>query len=178
MRERVPEWLTQVVRGLGNGLNWFVRELRSLPPLVRLGGWVAFQAVLFKVQPQLWHGLVTIARFAGGIATLNVRTRLLIVVLLFLAGQTALVVSKLNRLRILVKNMNAPIREETEPMTDGGSRTEWVQEDETSPSGVGAVCGAVAGGAVGIAWGPAGVIGLAVLGAMVGDEWEQRVLET
>lgn len=178
MRERVPEWLMQVVRGLGNGMDWFVRELRSLPPLVRLGGWVAFQAVLFKVQPQLWHGLVMMARFAGGLTTLNARTHLLIVVLLFLAGQTALVVSKLNKLQMIVQNMDASVREETEQMTDGGSRTEWVQEDEVSPSGVGAVCGAVAGGAVGIAWGPAGVIGLAVLGAMVGDEWEQRVLET
>ncbi|USZ69147.1 hypothetical protein NGM10_05260 [Halorussus salilacus] len=177
MRERTPEWLTQIRRGLRDGKNWFVQELRSLPPLVRLGGWAVFQAVLFKIQPQLWHGLTTIARFVGGLTTLHVRTRLLSIVLLFLAGQTALVVSKLNKLRMIVKNMEGSIREETGPVTDGGSRTELVREEESGPSGVGAVCGAVAGGALGIAWGPAGVIGLAILGAMVGDEWEQRVLE-
>ncbi|WP_135826517.1 hypothetical protein [Halorussus ruber] len=62
-------------------------------------------------------------------------------------------------------------------VADGGTPAKPRDEDELSPSGAGAISGAIAGGALGLAWGPAGVIGLAVLGAMVGDEWEQRVLE-
>lgn len=38
------------------------------------------------------------------------------------------------------------------------------------------VCCATIGGILGIGWGPEWVIGLALLGAMVGDDWARRTL--
>ncbi len=34
----IPEWVEQVVDGLSSGKDWLVRELRSLPMVVRAGG--------------------------------------------------------------------------------------------------------------------------------------------
>lgn len=178
MRERVPEWLAKVVGGLGDGKDWLLRELRSLPMVVRAGGWLAFQGVLFKIQPQLWYALVEIAGVVGEVAGLERRTQLLLLVLCLLSGLTAFVVPKLNSLHSIVESMETSGRETETTVADGGSPAKRREKDELSPSGAGAISGAIAGGALGFPWGPAGVIGLAVLGAMVGDEWEQRILDS
>lgn len=52
--------------------------------------------------------------------------------------------------------------------TDGCKRSSWR---------IYVVCFAIIGGIIGINLGPAGVIGFAVLGAMLGSDWAQRTLE-
>lgn len=177
MRGRTPEWLSQVVDGLGDGKTWLVATYRGLPAPIRAGGWLLLQAILFKLQPELWNGFRTVAEMVGAVTALHVRTQLLLVVLLLLSGHAAFVVPKLNSLHDVVENMDSSTRGAGETVADGGSPANRRSDDDLSPSGAGAISGAVAGGAVGILWGPATIIGLAVLGAMIGDEWEQRVLD-
>jgi len=176
MRGRIPEWLLQIVGGLSDGKTWVIGRYRELPALIRASTWLAFQLVLFKLQPVLWRGFVTVTGTVGTLVELDIRTQLLLVVILFLSGHAAFVVPTLNSLHEIVENMDSNARRASETATDGGSPAERRSDGELSPSGAGAISGAVAGGAVGILWGPATIIGLAVLGAMIGDEWEQRVL--
>lgn len=175
---RVPEWFEQVAGGLSDGKDWVAREFRELPLVFRASGWVVLQAFLFKVQPYFWDGLVEIAEVIVGLTELTVRTQLLLAVLLLLSSHIVFVIPKLNRLHNIVTNMDSDSKQSAEPLADGGPPTRHQGNDELSPSGAGAVVGVVAGGAVGTLWGPATIIGLAVLGAMVGDEWEQRVLNS
>lgn len=173
----VPEWFEQVIGGLRDGKDWLIGEYRGLPAPIRAGGWLVFQAVLFKLQPKFWHGLVAVVELLDHFRALDVRTHLLLLVVLLLVGHAAFVVPKLNSLHTIVKNMDNSSNGAGEAVADGGTNAERQLDDELSPSGAGAISGAIAGVAFGLVLGPPWIIGLAVLGAMVGDEWEQRVLD-
>ena len=177
MRGRVPKWLIQVIGGLSDGKDWLVDKYRGLPSPIRASGWLVFQAVLFKLQPKFWHGLVAVVELMAHFRALNVRTHLLLLVVLLLVGHAAFVVPKLNSLHTIVKNMDNSSPDAGEAVADGGTKAKQRRDDELSPSGAGAISGAIAGVAFGLVLGPPWIIGLAVLGAMVGDEWEQRVLD-
>jgi hypothetical protein len=175
---RVPEWFEQVVGGLSDGKDWVVRRIRSLPTPVRATGWLTFQALLFKIQPHLWHGLLRVVRFVTGLLELKLHVQLLLGVIALLAVQTALAENRFKRLRRVVESMEKLNNESKPAVADGGPEIEVEQKaDNWNSARVYAACGAVAGGAIGVGWGPAGVIGLSVLGAMVGDEVAQRTLE-
>ncbi|WP_132056977.1 hypothetical protein [Halorussus amylolyticus] len=72
--------------------------------------------------------------------------------------------------------MTNPAKQSPEPIADGGSNVDWDDVDGGT-SGIGGVGGAFAGAAFGSVFGPAGTIGFAVLGAMLGDEYEKRELK-
>lgn len=127
------------------------------------------QAVLFKIQPWLWHSLVDIVEIVTGLLELQLHVQLLVVVLAVLTVQTVLAESRFKRLRNIVESMDNP------SATDGGSEFEVEERtDDWNSARVYAFSGAVAGGAFGIAWGPPGVIGLAILGAMIGHDLERH----
>ena len=175
---RVPQWLEQIASGLSNGKNRIVRRVRRLPTPVRATGWLTFQALLFKIQPHLWHGLVGVVQFVTRLAELQLHVQLLLVVLAFLAVQTALAENRFKQLRVVVESMEELDNETKLVVSDGGTEIEVEQNtDDWNSARVYAACGAVVGGSIGVGWGPAGVIGLAVLGAMVGDELAQRTLD-
>lgn len=137
MRRRIPEWLLQVGGGLNDGKTWLVGSYRTLPAPVRAGTWLAFQAILFKLQPELWRGFVAVAGAVGTLMQLDVRTQLLLVVLLLLSGHAAFVVPKLNSLHEIVENMDSNTGRASETVTDGGSPAERRSDGELSPSGAG-----------------------------------------
>lgn len=76
----VPGWIKQVLRGLSDGKDWLLDAFQALPLLVRVSGWVVFQAVLFKVQPWLWRGLTTLYTTAGTFGASATRTQLLLLI--------------------------------------------------------------------------------------------------
>lgn len=176
MRERVPDWVTQLARGIGAGKDWILGKLQKAPLLVRIGGWILFQAVLFKVQPHLWRGLVSIVEAISEVQSFAFRTQLLFVILGLLIGQTVTVILKLMSVEDVVKSMTDSAENPPEAIADGGTTVSWDDVDGGT-SGIGGVGGAFAGAAFGSVFGPAGTIGFAVLGAMLGDEYEKRELK-
>jgi len=177
MRGRTPEWLLQVAGGLNDGRKWTSRKLRSLPRPVRYGSWIVVQAVLFKLQPWLWNGLVSVVGIVTGLLKLQLHVQLLVVVLAILTTQTILTENRFKRTWKIVESMDRSA-EDTPILADGGSNVDSEFESfKRSSWRVHVVCGAIAGGAFGIGWGPAGVIGLAILGGMLGDEWAKHTFE-
>lgn len=175
MRGRIPEWILQVFAGLNDGRKWTSRKLRELPTPVRYAGWIVVQAILFEVQPWLWHGLLDVVSFVTTVFELRLHVQLLVVVLAVLTVQTVLAESRFKHLRNIVESMDAPSAADGATATDGGSEIEAEERtDDWNSSRVYAFSGAVAGGAFGIAWGPPGVIGLAILGAMIGHDLERH----
>lgn len=113
--------------------------------------------------------------FVRAVLALSLPAQLLIIVLALLAGQTALAENRFKHLRIIVESMDSSGDRAEVRATDGGPAMN--QEDslhDWNSTPVYVACGAIAGGALGVGWGPAGVIGLAVLGAMLGDEYARR----
>ena len=172
---RVTEWLEQVVGGLSDGKDWVVRKLKSLPTPVRYGGWFVAQAFLFKIQPWLWYVLLDVVGFVTGALELRLKVQLLVAVLAFLTIQTVLAENRFKRLRKIVKDMDDSTMSENVTAADGGSEIGLREpRDDWNSARVYAFCGAVGGGALGVPWGPAGVIGLAILGAMIGYDLERH----
>ena len=173
---RVPEWLEQVVGGLRDGKDWFVRELQTLPILVRAIGWLVFQAILFKVQPWIWRSLMFLFGFVGTVGTLPLQTQLLLFVIALLPMQTAVLSYRLNNPEGIVVIMENTESDSTGgAVTDGGTPPDRNEKErQLNTSGFGAVLGLLSGAALGSIFGPAGAIGVAVLGAMLGDEYERR----
>lgn len=180
MRGRGPEWLTNVVGGLGDGTEWLARRIQNLPIVVRLGGWAVFQAVLFKIQPQLWRGLVTVTTTLGRFEGLRLEIQLLFLVITLLPIQTAVLVFTFKNPEIVINIVNSTERDSPDStVADGGIRMERDDSEENSgTSGLGAALGVISGAAFGSLFGPAGTIGVAVLGAILGDEYERRKRET
>lgn len=170
--------------------------------------WLPFQAVMFKIQPVLWEGLTTIVSgitsIASGVAsllaTLQVQTQLILVLIGLFAVQTTVLSLRLNRYQKTLKRIKKEVGEtlvrtedvlttvegiesEVEDVyVDGGKRMNQTEGDTgdmpVKTTGTGAVGGAVAGGAFGGAvGGPAGAIGGAVLGIILGDEAEKRSIK-
>ena len=176
MRERVPDWLIQVARGISAGKNWFFGKLQDTPLFVRIGGWFLFQAILFKVQPRLWRGLVSVIETIRQVQGFAFRTQLLFVIIGLLIGQSVTVILKLMSVEDVVKSMTDSAENSPEAIADGGTSVNWDDVDRGT-SGIGGVGGAFAGAAFGSVFGPAGTIGFAVLGAILGDEYERREMK-
>lgn len=179
MRWILPKWLKQIVGGLSDGAEWSIRRLQELPIVVRLGGWAIFQAVLFKVQPQLWRGLVTLTATLERFETLGVEIQLLLLAIALVPIQTAVIVFTLKDPEIVVSIVSSTDRNSLDSaVADGGIRTEHDENDRKPiTSGFGAILGVISGAAFGSIFGPAGTIGVAVLGAILGDEYERRKRE-
>jgi hypothetical protein len=172
---RIPEWLEQIADGLRDGTDWFVREIRTPPTPVRVIGWLGFQALLFKLQPQLWHLLIEVVQFVASVSAMELHVQLLLVVITILVGQTLLVENRFKLVRKIVENMDNSAPEAGTVASDGGTNVEIeTRTGDRRRWWICVVCGAITGGEIGLFWGPAGVIGLAVLGAMLGDEWVRR----
>lgn len=102
--------------------------------------------------------------------------QLLLIVIALLVGQTALTEERFNRTWKIVDDMDDSCCG-AKAATDGGQKKELkIDAYRRSSWRIYVVCCAIIGGILGIAGGPAGVIGLAVLGAMLGDEWAKRTL--
>lgn len=172
----IPEWFEQVARGLGDGTDWLVREVQTLPLLVRISGWLIFQAILFKAQPWLWRGLVAASDTVGTFGTLELQTKLLLVVVALLPIQTVVLSYNFKSQELVVNIVKRPDASTSkDAVADGGESSEDTRKrGSTSTSGFGAVLGLLSGAALGSLFGPAGTIGVAVLGAMLGDEYERR----
>ena len=174
---RVPDWLIQVTGGLNEGRKWVARKLEGLSRPLRYTGWVVFQGILFRIQPHIWYALLDVVEFITEIVTLPIHVQLLLVVVALLVAQTALTENRFNRTWRIVENMDeSPI--DSTAVTDGG------QQDgvgtgayKRSSWRIYVVCSATIGGIIGVNLGPAGVIGFAVLGAMLGDDWARTTLE-
>jgi hypothetical protein len=178
MHPIVPDWLMQVAGGLKDGGEWFVQKVRGKPTVLRYSWWVVLQAILFKIQPYLWQVLLDVVEFVTGVFELRLNVQLLLLVLLFLSRQTALSENRFKRYRKVVESMDNSLERVDGTATDGGVEIRREHDpDDRRLWRVYVVCGAIAGGAIGVGWGPAGTIGLAVLGAMIGHDWAQRVLE-
>ena len=112
----------------------------------------------------------------GTVGTFPLQTQLLLFVIALLPMQTAVLSYRLNNPEGVVV-----IMENTEndspggAVTDGGTTPDGNEEErQPNTSGFGAVLGLLSGAAIGSIFGPAGAIGVAVLGAMLGDEYERR----
>jgi hypothetical protein len=160
---------------LSDGKKWVVRKWNGLPTPVTYGGWLVVQAVLFKIQPWLRNGLLDVVNLVIIVFQLRLHVQLLLVVLAVLGVQTLLAESRFKRLRRIVENMDSRATSDDQTATDGGREVELEERTDDWNSGwVYAFSGAVAGGAIGVGWGPAGVIGFALLGAMLGYDLERH----
>jgi hypothetical protein len=122
---RIPEWLEQIADGLRDGTDWFVREIRTPPTPVRVIGWLGFQALLFKLQPQLWHLLIEVVQFVASVSAMELHVQLLLVVITILVGQTLLVENRFKLVRKIVETWIIPRqrRERSRPMAERTSKS-------------------------------------------------------
>lgn len=102
------------------------------------------------------------------------KLRFSLLILALVPIQTAILVFTFKYHGIVVNLVNSAERgSPNDAVADGGVRAERDEsEQKPNTSGFGAVLGILSGAAFGSIFGPAGTIGVAVLGAILGDEYE------
>lgn len=187
--------------GVGRAYRRGRDRWQRLPAGAKIALWLPFQAILFKAQPILWNGIeyaiFTISRgiiaITSSVARMNTQSQLILLLVSLFALQTTVLSTIFMRMEGHVattrqsaeaierrtRRMVSDIDDASERLTDGGARSDDRDREETvrGTTGTGAIGGAIGIGALGAALGgPAGGIGGAVLGFILGEEFEKRTV--
>lgn len=179
--------------GVKNSLDRIGSKWNELSLLAKILAWIPAQAILFKLQPELWKALriitdllmSTVGFIIVETSTLEFRLQLLLVIVGIFTLQTTILSLRLIRLEYRINELADQLGDFDEVpdsiMTDGGDSTDLSKKvgDESQSTGTGAIGGALTGGAFGASiGGPAGALGGALLGGIIGRELEKKSAET